>query len=63
MQECKNIEIFKSVKNDLGAANFKRNKITQNGTVNIVHMGVSQNKVVINTVESFGKVKVYDVSR
>ena len=32
MQECKNIEIFKSVKNDLGAANFKRNKITQNGT-------------------------------
>ena len=34
MQECKNIEIFISVKNDLGAANFKRNKITQNGTSN-----------------------------
>ena len=33
MQECKNIEIFKSVKNDLGAANFKRNKITQNSSI------------------------------
>ena len=32
MQECKNTEIFKSVNNDLRAANFKRNKITQNGT-------------------------------
>ena len=31
---CKNVKILKysSVKNDLGAANFKRNKITQNGT-------------------------------
>ena len=32
MQQCKNIEIFKSVKNNLGAANFKCNKITQNGS-------------------------------
>ena len=40
MQECKNIEIFKSVKNDLGAANFKRNKITQNGTV-WIHTAIS----------------------
>ena len=35
MQECKNIEIFKSVKNDLGAANFKRNKITLNGVLSV----------------------------
>ena len=35
---CKNVKILKysSVKNDLGAANFKRNKITQNGTMKYI---------------------------